>query len=133
MQVVERVWEWHFAASPEALWPLLADTARIGEAAGFPRYTITDIEQPDGTVRRIGSARRFGLTVTWDEGVPEWVAGRFYSHERRFHSRLIHRLASRIEFTPAPEGAAERAVRWCATVRPSRLAGRWRWCSAGAG
>ena len=58
MQVVERVWEWHFAASPEALWPLLADTARIGEAAGFPRYTITDIEQPDGTVRRIGSARR---------------------------------------------------------------------------
>ena len=106
MQVVERVWEWHFAASPDALWPLLADTARIGEAAGFPRYTIADTEQPDGTVRRIGSARRFGMTVTWDEEVPEWIAGRWYSHERRFHSRLISRLASRIEFTPALEGDA---------------------------
>jgi class 3 adenylate cyclase len=131
MQVVERVWEWHFAASPEALWPLLADTARIGEAAGFPRYTVTDIEQPDGTVRRIGSARRFGLTVTWDEGVPEWVAGRCYSHERRFHSRLIHRLASRIEFTPAPGGvAATRGtlVRYRSTIAaalPVALALRW--------
>jgi class 3 adenylate cyclase len=96
MPVVEREWEWHFAASPEALWPLVADTARIGEAAGFPRYTVTDIPRPDGTVERIASARRFGMTITWEEGVPEWIAGRFYRHERRFHSRLIRRLASRI-------------------------------------
>ncbi len=37
MPVVERQWEWRFPASPEALWPLVADTARIGEATGFPR------------------------------------------------------------------------------------------------
>src|ERR1700730_15868398 len=100
MPVVERAWEWHFAASPEALWPLVADTARIGEAMGVPRYTVTDIPHPDGNVARIGSARRLGMTMTWDEGVPEWIAGRSYRHERRFHSRLIHRLASRIELDP---------------------------------
>jgi hypothetical protein len=127
MPVVERVWEWHFAASPEALWPLVADTARIGEAAGFPRYTVTDIPQPDGSVERIGSARRFGMTMTWEEGVPEWIAGRRYSHERRFRSRLFRRLASRIELDPEPGGTR---VRYRTTIEAP---GRWRWRCAAAG
>jgi class 3 adenylate cyclase len=114
MPVVERVWEWHFAASPEALWPLVADTARIGEANGFPRYTVTDLPQPDGTVRRVGSARRFGTTMTWEEGVPEWIAARRYSHERRFHSRLFKRLASRIELDPDEAGGTR--VRYSTTM-----------------
>jgi class 3 adenylate cyclase len=108
MPVVERVWEWHFAASPEALWPLVADTARIGEANGFPRYTVADTARPDGSVERIGSARRFGMTVTWEEGVPEWIAARRYSHERRFRSSLIRRLASGIELDPEPGGTRVR-------------------------
>jgi class 3 adenylate cyclase len=104
MAVVEREWEWHFAASPEALWPLVADTAKIGEAAGFPRYTVTDTPLPDGTVERIGSARRFGMTIAWEEGVPEWVAGRSYRHERRFRSWLIRGLKSRILLDLEPGG-----------------------------
>src|SRR5215469_9404803 len=104
MPVVEREWEWHFAASPEALWPLIADTARIGEANGFPRYTVSDIPRPDGSVEHIGSTRRFGMTLTWEEGVPEWVTGRRYSHERRFRSRLVRRLASRIMLDPEASG-----------------------------
>ena len=100
MPVVERVWEWHFAASPEALWPFIADTARIGEASGFPRYTVTDITQADGSVAHIGSARRLGMTMDWEEGVPEWVVNRRYRHERRFKSRLVRRLVTNIELDP---------------------------------
>jgi hypothetical protein len=36
--VIERVWEWRFAASPDELWPVLADTARFNKAIGLPRY-----------------------------------------------------------------------------------------------
>jgi class 3 adenylate cyclase len=108
MSTVERVWEWRFAASPEALWPIVADTARIGEAAGFPRYTVTDTPLPDSTVERIGSARNLGMTMTWEEGVPEWIAGRSYRHERRFKSRLFRRLASRIELQPEDGGTLVR-------------------------
>jgi class 3 adenylate cyclase len=108
MSTVERVWEWHFAASPEALWPIIVDTARIGEAAGFPRYTVADTPLPDGTVERIGSARNVGITMTWEEGVPEWIAGRSYRHERRFRSRLFRRLASRIELQPEAGGTLVR-------------------------
>jgi class 3 adenylate cyclase len=113
MSTVERVWEWHFAASPEALWPIIADTARIGEAAGFPRYTVADSPLPDGTVERIGSARRFGMTVSWEEGVPEWIAGRSYRQERRFRSRLFRRLANRIELKPETGGTR---VRYTTTI-----------------
>jgi class 3 adenylate cyclase len=105
MAVVEREWEWHFAASPEVLWPLVADTAKIGEISGLPRYTVTDTPRPDGTVERIGNARRFGMTIRWEEGVPEWVAGRSYHHERRFQSWLIGGLKSRILVDPDPGGA----------------------------
>ena len=114
MPVVEREWEWRFAASPEALWPLVADTAWLGEAAGFPRYTVTDVPRPDGGVERIGRARHLGMTMTWDEGVPEWIAGRFYAHERRFHSRLMRRLANRILLDPAPDGSTR--VRYRTTI-----------------
>ena len=59
MRVIERVWEWHFAASPEALWPVLADTARFNEAVGLPRSAVSETLLPDGSVKRVGSARVF--------------------------------------------------------------------------
>ncbi|HZK90255.1 MAG TPA: adenylate/guanylate cyclase domain-containing protein [Stellaceae bacterium] len=114
MQVVERAWEWHFAASPDDLWPLLADTARFNEAMGLPRYAVTDIPQPDGSVRRVGAGRRMGLNLTWEEGVPQWVAGRRFFHERLLHSRLIRRVATTIELDPAEEGGT--AVRYTLTI-----------------
>src|SRR5439155_17689922 len=81
---VARDWEWEFSASPAALWTVLADTARFNEAAGLPRYTVTDVPQPDGSVLRVGAARRFGLAFSWEEGVPQWIAGKSFAHERRF-------------------------------------------------
>jgi len=59
--VIERVWEWRFAAPPDILWPVLADTARFNEAMGLPRYAVGETPLPDGTVRRLGSARKFAL------------------------------------------------------------------------
>jgi hypothetical protein len=57
MPVVERQWEWHFAASPEALWPLIADTA------------------PHPWVRRLAAYRDQHRTAG-DRGDPEPVDGR---------------------------------------------------------
>jgi class 3 adenylate cyclase len=106
MQRVERAWEWRFAASPDKLWPILADTARFNEAVGLPRYTVTDTPLPDGSVQRIGSARRFGVTLCWEEGVPQWIAGRRFFHERRLRSRLLRRVANAIEIDPDGDGGS---------------------------
>ena len=72
---VARDWEWEFSASPGALWPVLADTTRFNEAAGLPRYTVTDVPQSDGSVLRVGAALRFGHALSWEKaylnGLPE--------------------------------------------------------------
>jgi class 3 adenylate cyclase len=117
--VVERVWEWRFAATPERLWPVLADTARFNEAMGLPRYAVSETSLPDGSVRRIGSARRFGIAVSWDEGVPDWVAPRRFAHERHFHSGPLRRIATEILIDPA--GADGSLVRYRLCLEP-----RWR-------
>ena len=105
MPTVERSWKWHFAASPEALWPLLADTSRLNEAVGFARYTLTETPRPDGSIERVGSSRRSGLTLSWEEGVPEWVWARCYRHTRRFKSRLVRAVTAEIEFQRVDAGA----------------------------
>ena len=98
--MIERGWEWRFAASPEELWPVLADTARFNNAIGLPRYAVEETSRADGSVRRTGSARRFGLELSWEEGVPEWVAPRRFAHERRFHSGPLRRVATEITIDP---------------------------------
>ena len=113
MAVVTRKWEWRFPAAPEALWPLLVDTSRLNEALGFARYTLTETARPDGTIERIGTTRRFGMPVIWEEGVPEWVAGRFYRHGRRFRSRLVRSIVTEIHMAPTAEH--ETKVEFCVT------------------
>jgi class 3 adenylate cyclase len=120
--VIERVWEWRFAAQPERLWPVLADTARFNEAIGLPRYAVTETPLPDGSVQRTGSARRFGLTLRWEEGVPEWVAPRRFEHKRRFHSGPLRWVATKIAIDPVgdPAGgtAASSQVRYRLSIEP---------------
>jgi class 3 adenylate cyclase len=108
--VIERVWEWRFAAPPDVLWPVLADTARFNEAMGLPRYAVSETPQPDGTVRRIGSASRFGVALSWEEGVPEWVAPRLFRHERRFPSGPLRLV--RTEITLDSDGEKASLVRY---------------------
>jgi class 3 adenylate cyclase len=110
MAVVERIWTWRFPQPPAALWPYLVDTGRINEALGLPRYATTDATQPDGTVRRTGAAKPFGLTLTWDEGVPEWIANRSYKHRRAFHRGPIRSIDAAIALEPQLAGGT--AVRY---------------------
>lgn len=110
MPVVERVWAWRFPLPPEVLWPYLVDTGRINEALGLPRYATTDTTEADGTVRRTGATKRFGITLTWDEGVPQWIANRFYTHRRTFHRGPIRWIEAAIALEPQLDGGT--AVRY---------------------
>jgi hypothetical protein len=101
--VIERVWDWRFAAPPDLLWPVLADTARFNEAVGLPRYAVSETPLPDGSVRRAGHARKFGIALSWEEGVPEWVAPRYFRHERRFHGGPLLLVRTEISIDPDRE------------------------------
>jgi class 3 adenylate cyclase len=107
-RAVEKSWSWVFAASPEALWPVLADTRRLNEASGFPRYTLEEKARPDGSVERIGHARRGPIKLDWTEGAFDFVTNQWFQQTRWFHQGPFASLTARMELTP--EKGATRVV-----------------------
>lgn len=99
--------EWEFALSQprEALWPILADTARLNEAMEIPALRVA----PVTTMTRddLPASARLGWAVEtldgaqrWIESAYEWVRGQWWQVERWFdagpiaHTRLtlaLHR------------------------------------------
>ena len=64
-------WTWHFDRPPADIWPLLADTARVNEAAKLPKHAITEIPQPDGSVNVDGWAPIRDLNRAMDWNLPD--------------------------------------------------------------
>lgn len=112
---------WEFDHPPETMWPLLADTGRINEAAGLPKHRIREVEQADGTVRFFAEAKAGLLTLAWEEVPVEWVTDRWFRHERRFSRGPLSVLIATAEF--------ERTATGCRCVyrmeaEPANLIGR---------
>jgi class 3 adenylate cyclase len=67
-------WEYDLKASPEKLWPFVADTNRFNRDTGVP-----SVEAAKTTRQRLHNARRrlrlsvFGIAVEWEEQPFEWV------------------------------------------------------------
>jgi hypothetical protein len=115
---IRRAWQWRFPLSAEALWPVLADTARFNEAIGFPRYTLSETPQADRSVERIGNVRRFGMMVRWGEGVPEWVAPHRYRHERRFLTGPLRRAVAEILIEPSADNPTTSVAEFRVAIEP---------------
>ncbi|MEM8866492.1 MAG: hypothetical protein AAGF31_13185, partial [Planctomycetota bacterium] len=58
---------WQLAASPEALWPYVSNTDRLNRAIGLPAVTYRTEPSPAGGVRRFGTIRLAGLSMSWEE------------------------------------------------------------------
>lgn len=113
-------WTWNLPATPEALWPVLSDTARFNEAAKLPKYEVEETPQPDGSVRRIGRGRLMGSAVEWDENPYQWVYGKSFSQLRRFRGGPWRQFG--IDLQLAPEGSGT-VARYTITMEPQGLLG----------
>lgn len=102
----ERVWTWELPASPAALWPYLSDTARFNEAAGTPRYAVTEETQPDGSVKRRASASYKGVAVEWDDPPFEWVVEREFRQLRIFRRGPLKSLGPTLKLEARPDGGS---------------------------
>ena len=91
---------------PEAVWPVLADTARYNEAAGLPRYTVTETLQDDGSVLYEGRAKIGPFSLAWREVPANWVGGRWFQIRREFYNGPFKDLTARFELTLAAGGQA---------------------------
>jgi class 3 adenylate cyclase len=112
-------WEWRLESSPEALWPLVADTNRFNRDAGVPSLEVGEADSASGR-RRLGF-RRFGVAVEWDEEPFEWVRPHRFGVVRRYVRGPVAEM--RVEVELRPDGDGTRLV-YTVTARPRNALGR---------
>jgi class 3 adenylate cyclase len=89
--------ERHFDKPPEAIWPFVADTARVNELSGSPVYKVEEHPDARGRIHRLASVRVGPLRMKWEEGFGEWQENRRLSQTREFLSGPLRRSHSTFE------------------------------------
>ena len=119
---LSRTWTWRFDSPPDAVWPLLADTARFNEAAGLPKHEVEERPQADGSVLYLGRARKGPFRLEWREKPVNWVTGRWFEHCRAFRSGPLATLCARFELEPDADGGSR--GEYTIEAAPANLLGR---------
>lgn len=115
-------WAWSLRASPEALWPLVADTNRFDKDARLPAVNIAGPEFEAGdNGRRVAFLRWMGQRIEWVEEPFEWVRPRWLSVTRHYRAGPLRRLTARISLSG--DGGGTRLV-YELDVLPANLLGR---------
>lgn len=98
-------WEWRMRASPEALWPFVADTNRFDRDAGLPpvEFRGADGSRPRNGRRRMGLSR-LGIQLEWVEYPFEWICPSSFSILRRYTKGPIQEMRAVVELAPLPGG-----------------------------
>jgi class 3 adenylate cyclase len=114
-------WTWHFDRPPAAIWPLMADTARFNEAAKVPKHAITEIPQPDGSVKYFGRVKMGPFDLKWREKPVNWVSEQWFEHCRYFETGPLKSLCAQFSLEPDGEGAVGH---YRLSAEPANLIGR---------
>jgi class 3 adenylate cyclase len=114
-------WIWHFDQPIEAMWEVLADTARFNEAAKLPKHEIIEIPQPDGAVQYFGRIKRGPISLTWRERPVNWIHNRWFEHCREFQNGPLTFLCASFELMP--DGAGCRGT-YTMSAEPRNWLGR---------
>lgn len=114
-------WEFDLKASPEDLWPFVADTNR------FNRDTNVPAVEAEPTRRRLRNARRrvrlsvFGMPVEWEEQPFEWVRPSRFGVQRTYSKGPVAEMKALAELSPRAGGGTR--LSYDVSVRPSSLLG----------
>jgi class 3 adenylate cyclase len=107
-------WEWDLQASPEELWPLVADTDRFNRDAGVPALEEGAIGP---NARRRLALSKLGLRIEWEEEPFEWVRPHRFSVVRRYLRGPLAEMRVAAELTPLASGGTRLVYQVWATPR----------------
>ena len=114
-------WEYDLKASPEKLWPFVADTNRFNRDTNVPAVAA----QPG--VSRLRNARRrlrlsaFGMPVEWEEQPFEWVRPSRFGVKRNYSKGPIAELKALAVLAAKPDGGTR--LTYEVWARPKSLLG----------
>jgi class 3 adenylate cyclase len=100
--------ERHYAKPPEAIWPFVADTARINALSGSPVYQVEERADAQGRIRRLASVGAGPLRLRWEDGYSEWQENRRIVQVRNFRNGPIRRFQATVDLFP--DGTGSRVV-----------------------
>ena len=100
--------ERHYPKPPEAIWPFVADTARINELSGSPIYQVEERADADGRVRRLASVGIGPIRLRWEDGYSAWQENRRIFQVREFRNGPIRRFEAAVDLHP--DGTGSRVV-----------------------
>ena len=117
-------WTWRFKASPERLWPLVADTDTFNRDCGFPAFQVRPLRRgeapPEPGVRRLRSVY-LGMVGEWEEREFEWVRPKRFQVDRRFTKGPLLRMVQSCELTALDGGGTQ--ITYEMRVTPRNLLG----------
>jgi serine/threonine protein kinase len=120
--VIETVWEWDLASSPEQIWPLASNTERINCAVGVPAVEYSTERDAFGAIRKVGKFRMGWAELEWEEYPFEWVEGRRLGVLREFRKGPFQWFVSIVELVPrSPSGTR---LRHTVRIAPRGFLGR---------
>ncbi|MDT5062989.1 MAG: hypothetical protein QOH63_3448 [Acidobacteriota bacterium] len=96
-------WEYDLKATPEELWPLVADTNRFNRDTGVPAVEALGSE---GSVRRL-RLFKFGIPVEWEEQPFEWIRPFRFGVVRRYTKGPVSEMRVEAELNEQPEGGTK--------------------------
>jgi len=106
-RVVANQMTWQLKATPEALWPYVSNTERLNRAIGLPPVEYRTETDASNGVRRFGTIRLAGFSMSWEEHPFEWVEGRRMSVLREFDGGPFEWFVSTVELVRVAEGQTE--------------------------
>jgi class 3 adenylate cyclase len=114
-------WEYDLKASPEKLWPFVADTNRFNRDTNVPEVEV------DRPTRRLRNARRkvrlsvFGMPVEWEEQPFEWVRPSRFGVVRTYSKGPVAELKALAVLSAKNDGGTR--LTYEAWVTPKSLLG----------
>lgn len=98
-------WEYDLKASPEELWPFVADTNRFNRDTGVPAVDVESVDKgaKSEAVRRL-SLSKFGVRVEWEEEPFEWIRPYRFGVVRRYLKGPVAQMRVQAELKPVDTG-----------------------------
>jgi class 3 adenylate cyclase len=115
-------WEYDLKASPEQLWPFVADTNRFNRDTGVPSVEpATTARQTLRNARRSLRLSIYGMSVEWEEQPFEWVRPYRFGVARTYSKGPMAELRALAELTPRKDGGT--GLRYSIWIKPRSFFG----------
>jgi class 3 adenylate cyclase len=98
-------WSWTLDASPEELWPYVADTNRLDRDLGFPPVAAVSSQDEDG--ERLARYRTERMEMVWEEEPYQWIYPRRYGIRRRYRCGPVSEILVEARLQPRPDGGTD--------------------------